>query len=146
VRATAPDDPAEATPVGTCQKTGLGTIGALETVRRTFRAPGGSAAIQLVARFADSRSAWRAHQVLVAWRDDCEQRVDQATVGPLEPVTVRTGTAESYRASYGATSRAAGLAILRTGSYLTLVEVRAASYPDRWDPARIAVRRVARTF
>jgi hypothetical protein len=72
--------------------------------------------------------------------------VQHAAVGPLEPVSVRTGTGDSYRGSFRA--RSAGLGILRTGSYLTLVEVAAtgAGYPTRWDPARVAVRRIARTF
>lgn len=143
---TGPEDPDRDPAVGACQKTLLGTIGAVETVRRTYTAADQVSATQVVARFADSRSAWRAHQVLVAWRDDCAERVDRADVGPLEPVTVRTGTAESYRTAKR--KRAAGLGILRTGSYLTLVEVTARSerYPDSWDPARVALRRVARTF
>lgn len=146
VDATRPEDPDSDRAVGACQKTLLGTIGAIETVRRTFTAPDRVSATQVVARFADARSAWRAHQVLVAWRDDCSERVDRADVGPMEPVTVHTGTAESYRTA--ARKQAAGLGILRTGRYLTLVEVsaRGERYPDSWDPARVAVRRVARTF
>jgi hypothetical protein len=146
VAATGPEDPERDPAVGACQKTLLGPIGAVETVRRTFTAPGDLAATQVVARFADSRSAWRAHQVLVAWRDDCADRVDGSDVGPLRPLDVRAGTGESYRTA--ARTRAAGLAILRTGSYLTLVEVAAGAqhYPTGWDPARVAARRVARTF
>lgn len=146
VDATRPEDPDRDPAVGACQKTVLGTIGAIETVRRTFTAPDRVSATQVVARFADARSAWRAHQVLVAWRDDCSERLDRADVGPMEPVTVHTGTAESYRTA--ARKQAAGLGILRTGRYLTLVEVTARSqrYPDSWDPARVALRRVARTF
>ncbi len=146
VDTTGPEDPDRDPAVGACQKTLLGTIGAVETVRRTYTAADRVSATQVVARFADSRSAWRAHQVLIAWRDDCADRVDRADVGPMEPVTVRTGTAESYRTAER--RHAAGLGILRTGSYLTLVEVTARSerYPDSWDPARVALRRVARTF
>jgi hypothetical protein len=146
VEETAPEEPADARAVGACQKTGLGSLGALDVVRRTFGAPGGAAATQVVARFADSRSAWRAHGVLVAWRDDCQERVGHAAVGPLEPVTVATGTADSYRGSFGRRPTGAGLAILRTGGYLVLVEVSDRAYPEAWDPARVAVRRVARTF
>jgi hypothetical protein len=133
-------------PVGACQKTALETIGAMSTASRSFTADDGLTATQLVARFPDARSAWRAHQVLVAWRDDCESRVQRSTVGPLQPVTVRTGTGDSYRGSFRA--RSAGLGILRTGSYLTMVEVAADGdrYPRDWDPARVAVRRIARTF
>ncbi len=146
VEATGPEDPERDAAVGACQKTLLGTIGAVETVRRTFSAPDRVTATQVVARFADARSAWRAHGVLVAWREDCAERVGRADVGPLEPVTVHTGTGEAYRTA--ARKRAAGLGILRTGSYLTLVEVTAGAerYPASWDPARVALRRVARTF
>ncbi|HEU5036266.1 MAG TPA: hypothetical protein VFT70_04630 [Nocardioides sp.] len=132
--------------VGACQKTDLGTIGAVDTVSRTFTAEDGLAATQVVARFADAKSAWRAHRVLAAWRDDCGSRVERADVGPLQPITVHTGTADGYRGSFR--SRSAGLGILRAGDYLTLVEVTATGdrYPGRWDPARVAVRRIARTF
>ena len=144
--ATGPEDPERDPAVGACQKTLLGPIGAVETVRRTFTAPGRLGATQVVARFADARSAWRAHQVLVAWREDCADRIGSGAVGPLEPLAVRTGTGETYRTA--ARKRAAGLGILRTGSFLTLVEITAGAdrYPTRWDPTRVAVRRVARTF
>ena len=91
VAATGPEDPEQDTVVGACQKTLLGTIGAVETVRRTFTAPGRLQATQVVARFADSRSAWRAHEVLAAWRADCAERVG-GDVGPLEPLDVHAGT------------------------------------------------------
>lgn len=132
--------------VGGCQKTDLTTIGAVDTVTRTYTADDGVAATQVVARFADAKSAWRAHQVLTAWRDDCETRIDRSDVGPLEPITVRTGTADGYRGSFR--TRAAGLGILRAGDYLSLVEITAGGdrYPTSWDPARKAVRRIARTF
>lgn len=145
VAATGPEDPARDRAVGACQKTLLVSIGAVETVRRTFTAPGRLEATQVVARFADSRSAWRAHEVLAAWRADCADRVD-GEVGPLEPLDVHAGTGESYRLA--ARTRAAGLGIHRAGSFVTLVEVAAAAdrYPTTWDPARVALRRVARTY
>jgi hypothetical protein len=154
VASTAPEDPAAGQAVGACQKTALGTIGALSSVRRTFTGPGGIAATQVVARFADSRSAWRAHEVLASWRGDCEERLDfpHAEVGPLQPVRVHAGIGESYRAAYGRKARggwhSTGLGILRAGSYLTVVEITAGTgaYPDDWDPTRVAVRRISRTF
>lgn len=132
--------------VGACQKTDLAGIGAVDAVSRTFTADDGLAATQVVARFADAKSAWRAHQVLTAWRDDCEERVKRAEIGPLTPITVHAGAADGYRGSFRA--RSAGLGILRSGDYLALVEVTAADdrYPSSWDPARVAVRRIARTF
>jgi len=133
--------------VGACQKTGLSTIGAIESAQRTFVADGATA-VQVVARFGDAKSAWRAHEVLAAWRADCAERLGNpsSSVGPLEDVWVPTGTGSSYRSAYR--KRTAGLGILRTGEYLTLVEISAdpRSYPAGWEPARVAVRRVARTF
>ena len=146
VAATGPEDPERDRAVGACHNTLLGTIGAVETTRRTFTADDRATATQVVARFADARSAWRAHQVLIAWREDCAERLGRADVGPMEPVTVQVGTGEAYRTAAG--KRAAGLGILRTGAYLSLVEVTtgAGHYPASWDPARVAVRRIARTF
>ena len=145
---TADDGGAGAQPdpaVGACQKTGLGTIGAVESVQRTYTADD-ARAVQVVARFADARSAWRAHEVLESWREDCAERLGTASadVGPLEEVAVPVGTGVSYRAAYR--KHDAGLGILRTGAYLTVVEITADKYPDGWEPARVAVRRIARTF
>jgi hypothetical protein len=140
--------------VGACQKTGLDTIGAVSTVHRTITSgPGGAVATQVVGEFADPKSAWRAHEVLRAWRADCEERLDFARteVGPLRSVTVRAGSGEGYRAAYGPSAErgwATGLGIVRRGSHLSVVEIRTAptAYPSERDPARMAVRRIARTF
>ncbi|MCW2791051.1 MAG: hypothetical protein JWO76_149 [Nocardioides sp.] len=159
---TVVDEGPEATErVGACQKTSLESIGALDAVRRTFTVPGeagdrasSTGAVQVVARFADDKSAWRAHEVLRSWRDDCEQRLDfpRKEVGPLETVPVRVGTGDNYRTVYGPRSAergtTAGLGIVRSGSYLSVVEITTAvdDYPAGRDPARVAVRRIARTF
>jgi hypothetical protein len=140
--------------VGACQKTPLVDIGALHAVRRVLRGPddSGIRARQVVARFADAKSAWRARGVLTAWRDDCEQRLDYPTkdVGPLKDVTVDTGTGANYRARYGSKSdpAVAGLGIVRKGRWLSLVELTApdGAYPTDRNPARRAVLRIARTF
>lgn len=144
--------------VGACQKTSLESIGAVGALRRAFAPADGTdqdaAATQVVARFADDKSAWRAHEVLRSWREDCEERLDYARkdVGPLRTVTVRVGTGDNYRTAYGPRSeertRIAGFGIVRTGSFLTIVEVTTpeADYPADRDPARVAVRRIARTF
>jgi hypothetical protein len=141
--------------VGACHKTGLQSIGALTSVRRTYTSgPGGAVATQVVAEFADPKSAWRAHEVLRAWRADCAERLDVAreAVGPLRSVTVRAGTGENYRTAYGPGSaergRAAGLGIVRHGRHLSVVEIvtARAGHPGDRAPARMAVRRIARTF
>ena len=70
--------------LGPCHLTSLVDIGALSAVRRTWSTDGGAVprAVQVVARFADNKSAWRAHQVLDSWQADCGERTDDA-VGPL---------------------------------------------------------------
>lgn len=148
--------PEDSRAVGACQKTGLETIGATSAVRRSYAAADGSAATasQVVARFADKVSAARAHAVLASWRDDCEQRLDlpRTDIGPLQPVVVRSGTGDSYDAAYGSRAgdrtHAGAVGIFWKGRYLSVVEVMAGpqSYPRGWDPARAAVRRIARTF
>ncbi len=160
------DGPEDTRRAGTCQKTSLGSIGAVSAVRRTFAARTNGRttgkrtrptpqALQVVARFADDKSAWRAHRVLAAWREDCAERLDHARreVGPMRSIgQVQVGTGENYLAEYGPKARdkgwAAGFGIVRTGSYLSIVEIRTGStkYPSQPDPARVAVRRIARTF
>jgi len=146
VGATGPEDSVS---VGACQKTSLETIGAVTAVRRTFT-PSGDArgrATQVVARFADPKSAWRAHEVLRSWHEDCE-----AEVGPLRTVEVGAGTGENYRVRYAATglrrARLAAFGIVAHGSYLSVVEIKAVrrDFPADKAPARVAVRRISRSF
>ncbi|MCW2795537.1 MAG: hypothetical protein JWM79_1034 [Nocardioides sp.] len=141
--------------VGACQKTPLVSIGALTATRRVYAADaGGARATQVVARFADAKSAWRAHEVLAAWREDCETRLDfpRKDVGPMQDVPVAAGVGASYAAAYGPRPEAqgvsAGFGIVRKGSYLSIVDISSppAEWPQRRDPARAAVRRIARTF
>lgn len=154
------EGPEDTARVGACQKTSLESIGAVSAVRRTYAANdaandrGGVTATQVVAGFADAKSAWRAHEVLSAWRADCEERLDypRKEVGPMEAVEVAAGIGGHYLAAYGAksprTGRVTGFGIVREGSYLSIVEISTPTrdYPSRWDPARAAVRRISRTF
>ncbi len=153
--------------VGVCQKTDLTAIGATEAVRRTFTAtledsaPGSSPeeavgrATQVVAAFPDGRSTWRARRVLLSWHQDCAERLAEAArprIGPLTEVAVARGVGGHYRSAYDAGGQdertVAGLGILRKGRRLVLVEVAApaSAYPAGISPARVALRRVSRTF
>lgn len=150
VRATGPEP---RRPVGVCAKTPLVDIGALEAVHRGFAGPDGSgvSARQVVARFADARSAWQAHEVLVAWREDCEERVGRATrVGPMREVLLGSGAGDHYRSAYGSRPDrdTAGLGIHRRGPWLSVVLLTSpqVTYPGDWQPSRRAVRRIAATF
>lgn len=141
--------------VGACQKTPLVSIGAMTATRRLYAVQdGGARATQVVARFADSESAWRAHEVLRSWREDCEKRLDfpRKDIGPMQDVPVDAGIGASYAAAYGPKPEAkgvsAGFGIVRKGAYLSIVEISApaSEWPPDRDPARAAVRRIARTF
>ena len=149
VRSTGPESSRR---TGLCQEASLVDIGALHAVIRVFAGPdeSGLRSRQLVARFADPKSAWRAHEVLRSWRADCEERLERPRpdVSPMEDVEVDVGTGGHYRASYGPKkdTDVAGLGIVRSGKWLSLVEISATEgdYPDTWTSR--AVRRVAATF
>ncbi|MQW74731.1 hypothetical protein GHK92_02490 [Nocardioides sp. dk4132] len=152
--ATTPED---TDPVGVCQRASLTDIGAVSTLRRTFANGHGEArhparAVQVVADFADARSATRALKVLESWWRDCAEQLDQPhhRVAALRTVEVPAGTARAYRATYGPRARAArhleGLAFLRRGATITVVrvEARAGGFAGPGaNPARGAVRRLA---
>jgi hypothetical protein len=134
------------TVLGPCHLTSLVDIGALNAVRRTWRS--GHAvprAIQVVAKFADTKSAWRAHEVLGAWMDDCAGRVD-GDVGPMRDVTVATGFGQAYRVGQG--DKATDVGIVRKGAYLSVVTLlgRSAKLPEDSSVAKVAVKRIAATF
>lgn len=142
-------------PVGACQKASLFDIGAIRTTERRFTTADGSAtAVQVLGRFADRSSAYRAAEVLMAWRADCAERLSspRAKVGEARDVPVRTGFGTVYAATYGERSadgaRATALGVVRKGSWISVVEV--ATDERRWpsgrNPARQAVRRIAATF
>lgn len=99
-----------------CQRATLHDIGAIETRVRDFAADG-SAAAQAVSRFGDAKSAWRAEQVLVAWREDCADQLRR---------------------------RDAALGTVRHGSWLSVVEVAGLAEPRK--RLRTALTAVEATF
>lgn len=68
-----------------CHRFPLVSVGAIRVAHRAYvlgrpRAPRATAE-HVVARFADPRTAWRAHEVLLAWQADCgETLADRADV------------------------------------------------------------------
>ena len=60
---------------GSCHRYPLVSVGALRVAHRTYVAgttdTSPATAEHVVARFADQRTAWRAHEVLLAWHADC---------------------------------------------------------------------------
>lgn len=149
VRATGPE---RTRPVGACQKATFVDIGAMHAVRRAFTGPEGSAVRvrQVVARFADAKSAWRAHEVLRSWRDGCEEWLDapHPDVSPMEDVETDAGDAGRYRAVYGPRkdTDASGLGIVRKGRWLSIVALTADGDEFAAGWTRRAVRRIAATF
>ena len=132
--------------LGPCGLTSLVDIGALAAVRRTWNADGRTPlAVQVVARFADNKSAWRAHEVLDSWQEDCADIVD-GKVGARRSVAVATGVAEAYRLDEGVLATDVG--IVRKGEYLSVVVLvgPAAKVPEDSAVARAALKRIAATF
>ena len=113
VAATGPEG---ARPMSRCQRATMHDIGALRTRVRVLEAPAARAG-QSVSRFADARSAWRAGQVLAAWRDDCAEALQR---------------------------RGAALGAFRHRAFVSLVEVEGAARPAR--TLRRALRTVRRSF
>jgi hypothetical protein len=132
--------------LGPCHVASLVDIGALEAVRRTWSTDAVTPrAVQVVAKFADNKSAWRAHQVLDSWQADCAGRVD-GTVGPLREVAVETGFGQAYQVADG--DRATDLGVVRKGAYVSVVALvgPAARLPEDSAVAKAAVKRIAATF
>jgi hypothetical protein len=92
---------------GTCHRFAMLSIGAMRVAHRDFAAEDGGAdarADQLVATFADAKTAWRAFEVLKSWHDDCGQalrRWERHDVGALEKVAIGPGEAHTYLLTYG---------------------------------------------
>ena len=104
-KATTGKEPAEL--AGTCHQFELTSIGAEKVAYRTYEPaePGGEAvANQLVAEFPDDKTAERAEQVLLSWRNDCKRNLkkfDKVDVGDLTEVTTDQGTGNWYLLTYG---------------------------------------------
>lgn len=145
--------PADRGPVGACSRASLTDVGALAVVRRSFATTRGVRAVQLVATFADPMSAWRAQQVLGDWGRDCAEWAPEARAGRVANVDVATGEAHAYTAAYGGQRpRASALGVVRHGRHVALIHLTAPAEGEGTSrgvvrhPARVAARRIARTF
>jgi len=129
-------------PHGSCQRTSLVDIGAQDSVVRTYAGGDGVTGLQVVAEFADPKSAWRAHQVLKTWTTECAEQLEAGfeKVGPLAPVTVAGGGAQSALVQHGdagADEHAfAGIAIVRVGEYLSVVEIDVLGQDYNYEPGQ----------
>ena len=150
------------TSFGTCQRFGIMSIGAERAVVRRFAAAvGGQAARndragELVASFADAKTARRAYAVLTAWRARCADRLKRyrtSDVGGLQKVTVPGGTAGWYLLTYGPVPGdpdaqfldAQGMTLV--GSRIAMVSMVLAGQDYNYEPGRepmvAALRRAA---
>lgn len=143
--------PEDGRSTGTCQRFDLVSLGASEAVVREFTSNQDTVeAVQVVAEFADAKSAWRAHQVLKKWRSTCADQIDAAevSVGDLRTLQVDAGHADSYVVRYGDTGAEeqhwVGTGISRRGPLLSLVEIALVgqdyNYPAGEEPAALAAR------
>lgn len=109
--------------VGSCQVTTLTTIGANRALVRAFTtADRAVSALQVVGRFSDAKSAWRATEVLKSWRSQCAARVgDGATVSPLADVAVAPATGHRYVVSAPAGAFDERVGIVRRGAVVSLI-------------------------
>jgi hypothetical protein len=141
--------PADGATTRTCQRFDLVSVGANEAVRRTFTSNQDSVeAEQVVAEFADAKSAWRAHQVLKKWRATCADQIkaDITDVGDLRTLPVSEGFADSYVVRYGDAGAQDqqwdGTGISRRGPFLSVVQIGLVgqdyTYPAGEDPASLS--------
>lgn len=144
---------------GTCHRFSMLSIGAMRVAHRDYTAADGSTgarANELVATFADTKTAWRAFQVLKSWRDNCGETLDKwekHDVGALQKVDVGAAQAHTYLLVYGPADGAADSSYFDAEG-LTLVGNRIAvlriayvgqdyDYPAGKEPITAAVRAAA---
>ncbi len=88
--------------IGECQQFGFADIGATDSLEREFDGGADTDAEQIVAEFADEKSAWRAKEVLVSWRKECGDHLAETDddevveVGDLTKVDGVDGFAAHY--------------------------------------------------
>jgi hypothetical protein len=147
------------TPVGTCQRFAMTSIGATDVAVRDYRPVTGGTpdhATELVAEFPDSTTARRAFAVLKAWRAQCADRLGRfktSEVGELQDVSVASGTGGWYLLTYGPVAGdpdaaffdAQGLAVV--GTRIAMVEMVLAgqdyNYEAGQEPMVAAVQRAS---
>lgn len=94
-----------ADPFGLCAKADLTSIGAMDSVARTYFPPDDSDdnAAEQVAEFPDARTARLAWSVLTSWHDHCASKRSAnpgLVVSKIVPVPVSSGSADYYLLSW----------------------------------------------
>jgi hypothetical protein len=137
------------TGTGSCQVTSMSTIGALSSLRRTFLS-GDDSAVQVVAKFADPKSAWRSFEVLKSWRERCGERLPEgSTVSSLMTVNAAPAVGHRYVVTQptDTATQYERVGLVRRGEYISLIAFfhigSAQSFPAGQDPATLAVKAIA---
>ncbi|MFL6108261.1 MAG: hypothetical protein ACJ72L_14970 [Marmoricola sp.] len=144
-------------PFGVCAKADLSSIGAELVRERTYFPPDDSddSAGQLIAGFADAKSAAQAWSVLDAWRGRCAATLGTKTfpkVGAEIPVPVAGGKqARWYLVSWAPpgeeTGRFEAIGMVRDGALITVLRITNSSqdynYPAGKEPMVAMVQRAA---
>jgi hypothetical protein len=118
-----------------CHRFPLVSVGALRVAHRAYVLGAGghrSTAVHVVARFADARTAWRAHQVLLSWRAGCSDALDDRPHVRVSAARALPDGALRYAVAWdpGSTDGPSlderlreDVALTRVGSRVTLVRV-----------------------
>jgi len=144
-------------PFGICAKADLGSIGADVVRERTYFPPDDSddSAAQLIAGFADPKSAGQAWAVLDAWRARCASTLGSKLtpkVGAEIPVPVADGVqARWYLVSWTPageeTGRFEAIGMVRHGALITVLRITNSGqdydYPAGKEPMVAMVKRAA---
>ncbi|MDN5893767.1 MAG: hypothetical protein L0H93_07035 [Nocardioides sp.] len=134
---------------GYCQKSAITDIGATDVVVRTYDAHGSQAGAQLVATFADAKSARRANDVLKSWQASCKKRLDAQVkrVNPIVDVPSSKGAAQSYLVQFGKRNAEFhtfhGVGITRVGSVISIVTVDVMSQDYNYEVGQEPASRAA---
>lgn len=144
--------------VGTCHRFAMLSIGALQVAHRDYTAADGSGARadELVASFADDKTAWRAFEVLKSWHEDCDARLsrwEHHEVGPLRTLSTGAGEAHTFLLRYGPAEAQADAdsfeaeGLVMTGNRIAVVRIvqvgQGPDAPDLDEPVTAAVRAAA---
>lgn len=116
---------------GSCHRFPLVSVGAVRVAHRAYLlgkpASPHARAEHVVARFADPRTAWRAHEVLLAWREGCRETLAEAARLRVSPLRELDEGAQRYAVAWYEAAADGRLredvALARLGNRVTLLRL-----------------------